>query len=417
MQIEQSPSSITPSNLVRLGGNHGYRFEGDTAILTAELELSGGDLTAHGDKQLALQLWACDFPHQGGQLQGLKVAEAALAPIEGERAYFETASFAHLPPLQSDYNMVLVLAAGEQGRYDQVQDFANYAQRQQFTGPRLEGTVGYRFDGAGVVLSAERVRNAREEGNLSGSLTLELWALPRAYEGGQLTGTILASTGLGRIAGQREERDIERYAPLNPPEPGTWQLALALTEFTAAGYVTRDVSSFAMPYVVDAPAPAARELATNELVASSKSEPASAKPAEAPASAAAAVKPSEAAKATSAISAAAKVAEAAKITGSTTKEAEAVSAASGGTMQAELLKSAANAKDSELAKAAKAEAASKPTPVATKAAESVKPAASATPSAAASKDAPKVAAKETETPKLSVVKDAPAKGTPVVSQN
>ncbi|MDB4972292.1 MAG: hypothetical protein JWN48_633 [Myxococcaceae bacterium] len=261
MQGNLSHSGHTYSSLVSLGENHGYRFEGDTAILNAELAIAP---SAHEDgldtQRWALQLWACETPYQGGPLRGLKIAEAELAlPAlpsltfagEHEHTRLETAAFAHLPPAQGEYNMVLVLASGDRGRYDQVHDFSNYAERQQFAGPRLEGNVGYRVEGEHVVLQADAVRNTRALDNLSGSLTLQLWALSEPYDGGLLYGTLMAQAGLGRLEGQSEERFIERSVPLTEAPVGSWQLALVLTEWTdAAGYLTRDFCNFAAPHVV-----------------------------------------------------------------------------------------------------------------------------------------------------------------------
>ncbi|MDB4989329.1 MAG: hypothetical protein JWN04_4507 [Myxococcaceae bacterium] len=262
MQGNLSHSAHTYSSSVSLGGNHGYRFEGDTAILNAELAIAP-HVGTQGAQHWALQLWACETPYQGGPLRGLKVAEAELAlPVlptltlagEHEHTRLETAAFAHLPPAQGEYAMVLVLASGDRGRYDQVHDFSNYAARQQFTGPRLEGNVGYRFDGDSVVLSADGVRNSRSDDNLSGSLSLELWALSTPYEGGPLQGTLLAQSPLGRLAGQAELRYVEQRVALNQAPCGDWQLALVLTEWTdAAGYVTRDFCNFAAQHHVAAP--------------------------------------------------------------------------------------------------------------------------------------------------------------------
>jgi len=256
MQDNVRSLASAPFNKLRLAGNHGYRFQGDLAFLNAELVAApASDESARSAQHWALQLWACESPHQGGALRGIKVAQAELSKAtltqsgEHEHARLEVETFATLPA-QGQYAMVLVLAAGEGGRYDQVHDFSNYAERQQFEGPRLEGTSGYRFEEDGVLLQAEGVRNTRDEDNLSGSLALELWALSEPYQGGDLRGTLLASAPIGRLSGNSEERYIERYARLNQAPAGEWRLALVLTEWTHAGHVARDYSNFALPYQV-----------------------------------------------------------------------------------------------------------------------------------------------------------------------
>jgi DNA uptake protein ComE-like DNA-binding protein len=260
MQATLSQSLPTRSSLVSLGQNHGYRFEGDTAILNAELAIE--PLAQHGDSDLhfsdhrehwALQLWACETPHQGGPLRGIKVAEAALALApERDRDYLETVAFAQLPPAQRAYAMVLVLASGTAGAYDQVHDFSNYPARQQFAAPHLEGSVGYRFEDDALVLQAEGVRNPRDADNISGSLSLQLWALREPYAGGAFEGVLLGSAELDRLAGQAEERDIERRVSLAQAPEGEWQLALMLREWTeAVGYLTRDFCNFGNRYRVE----------------------------------------------------------------------------------------------------------------------------------------------------------------------
>lgn len=244
----------------RLGPNHGYSIEGDVALLHAEVAVPNDPRSAR--LQWALQLWACEAPHAGGPLSGVKVAEAALpATVADDPLRLDTEALARVPGGMRDYSMVLVLAAGEPGSVDQVHDFANYPQRQRFITPHLEGSVGYRIEGDSVVLTAERVRNPRREGNLSGSLELSLWAQAEEYAGGALEGTLVASAELGRIEGQRTLDALEHRLAFNPPQPGSVRMVLALREWAGpAGYVTRDFCNFALPYQARAsePAPEAR---------------------------------------------------------------------------------------------------------------------------------------------------------------
>jgi DNA uptake protein ComE-like DNA-binding protein len=158
--------------------------------------------------------------------------------------------------------MVLVLASGAPGSFDQVHDFANYPDRQRFITPHLEGSVGYRVEDAEVVLGAERIRSPRAEGNLSGSLRMELWALKGAYSGGSLDGVALGALELGRLGGQNTFESIEARVPFAPPPVGEWQVVLTLREWVdGAGFVTRDHCNFAVPYAVRAAAqPAAATL-------------------------------------------------------------------------------------------------------------------------------------------------------------
>jgi len=239
----------------RLGANHGYVIDGDVAQLHADVEfLETPPLTGNW----ALQLWACDQPHTGGPLVGVKVAEAALnggrdAGDHARRLDAETQ--ARVPGGQRDYAMVLVLASGDAGQETQVLDFANYPARQQFVTPHLDGRVGYRVDGDDLVIEADAIRSPRASDNISGSLSLELWALPEPYRGGTFNGHALGRVDLGRLAGQTALETVAERTPLSPPPAGNWEIVLMLREWAGpTGYVTRDFARFAVPYVVSAPA-------------------------------------------------------------------------------------------------------------------------------------------------------------------
>jgi Helix-hairpin-helix motif len=269
--IHSEESSI--SLHARLGPNHGYSIEGDIALLHAEVAVPN-DLQA-ARTQWALQLWACDAPHAGGPLSGVKVAEAAL-PVSPahDPLWLDTEALARVPGGLRDYSMVLVLASGEPGSVDQVHDFANYPQRQRFITPHLEGSVGYRIEDEALVLTAERVRNPRSDGNLSGSLELSLWAQTGDYAGGALEGTLVASADLGCIEGQSALEALEYRLPFNAPPAGRWQMVLALREWAGpAGYVTRDYCTFAMPYEARASEPTPAVHTSEPVPAARASEP------------------------------------------------------------------------------------------------------------------------------------------------
>jgi DNA uptake protein ComE-like DNA-binding protein len=256
IQNSNSQSFALHEHAARLGPNHGYSIEGDVALLHAEVAVPRDPQldTAHW----ALQLWACDAPHAGGPLSGIKVAEATLPSTSHstDPQPLHTEAHANVPGGLRDYSMVLVLASGEPGAFNQVHDFANYAERQRFITPHLEGSVGYQIDGEQVVLRAERIPNPRRLGNLSGSLSLELWALPHAYQSGSPEGTRLAALGLASIAGQESLEAIEQRAAFQKPSAGSWQIAMLLREWAGpAGYVTRDYCNFALPYDVEATRP------------------------------------------------------------------------------------------------------------------------------------------------------------------
>jgi hypothetical protein len=228
---------------VKIAGSHGYRIEGDLAVLNAELAVRP---EAMGSRW-ALQLWACERPHTGGPLTGTKVAEA---PIEfstaaDEPQYWRAEAPASMPAAGRDYSMVLVVASGAGAAFEQVYDFANFSERQPFFAPHLVGAVGYAIDGSTAVMRAARICNPRAADNLSGSLSLQLRACAADAPD---AGVVLATAPLGRIAGQFYLEQVEESAAFSPPTAGEWRIALELVEWTGTGAVVRDACVFEVPY-------------------------------------------------------------------------------------------------------------------------------------------------------------------------
>jgi DNA uptake protein ComE-like DNA-binding protein len=164
-----------------------------------------------------------------------------------ETEHLDMSAFAIPPAGSAQYLMVLVLAAGRPGQFDEVHDFAVYAQPQQFLQPSLRGAVGYRIEGDRVHLSVEHIENPRQDANRSGTLALELWALAAPYTGGSFQGVPLAGVAVGSLSGQSELATTSFALPFSRPPAGRWHFVLMLREWTAAGYVTRDFTNFDTP--------------------------------------------------------------------------------------------------------------------------------------------------------------------------
>jgi len=225
-----------------LGQSHGYRIAGDWACLNAELALSESSEALA--QQWALQLWACDQPYNGGELQGTKIAEATLDLQSSQPQHLYAETFARLPAGDREYAMVLVLASRTDGA-EQVHDFANYPALEHFHVPALRGDVRHALDEEQLTLRAERIENPRTEENLSGTLALELWALDAPYRGEQFSGSALAGVELGRLAGQAAWQDVELRVSAGALA-GRSNLTVMLREWTASGYVTRDYRELAV---------------------------------------------------------------------------------------------------------------------------------------------------------------------------
>lgn len=228
-----APSAHLPGAL-RLGADHGYAFDGDRVQLNADLL---GDVAGNW----ALQLWACDAPLDAQPVRGTKVAEVAVG-TEGR----VSASAAAFPPAgHARHAMVLVLADGTDGR---VADFANFPRPEQFAQPRLQGTAGFTLGDGQVRIAVDGIDNPRAADNLSGSLVVELWALPAPFaDRGDTDGVQLAGVFLGSLSGQQGWQQLAFDLPLAARPAGTWHVALLLREWTAAGYVTRDFTDFPLP--------------------------------------------------------------------------------------------------------------------------------------------------------------------------
>ncbi len=254
---EKTFSTAEGLRLAQLGAASGYRFDGDTVHLNAMFTVVNP--AAH-QRMWALQLRACPVaPGNADEINGHLVAEVALPPI-GEVAddteSFETFANACLPAGQVDHAMVLVLASGSAGRFDEVHDFAVFPRRERFLQPRIAGNVGFRIENGRVTLEVGRIENPRDASNLSGTLALELWALTGPYRSGGFSGVPLAGVAFDPLSGQCEYRQRSFDLRCTPPPAGTWNLTLMLREWTAAGFVTRDFTNFATPMTVAAPAAA-----------------------------------------------------------------------------------------------------------------------------------------------------------------
>ena len=108
----------------------------------------------------------------------------------------------------------------------------------------LDGQCSYLIDGNNVIINVEKVTNNRDYNNTSGSLSLELWALPAAFEGGDFTGYCVASQPLGELQGQYHFKNCVYNLGIQTPGEGTWTMVLMLREWNNGLLVTRDHINF-----------------------------------------------------------------------------------------------------------------------------------------------------------------------------
>lgn len=128
-----------------------------------------------------------------------------------------------------------------------------YAQPAAAKALTLDGTSGYRIDGDRVLVTIDAISNQRDADNISGTLAVELWALPQPYQGHDFIGHTVAATTIGQIHGQHLLPDCRYDLLYNQPPAGTWQLCLMLREWQDGAFLTRDYINFAAPFTVVAP--------------------------------------------------------------------------------------------------------------------------------------------------------------------
>lgn len=245
MYVQSSPAPV------RFGHNSGFAFDGDLVRLEADLVVTAPLDAAQSD--WSLQLWAEPIGATAAESL-IKLAELALGPLQPDeygRLSIADLVAAFVPAGAGEYQVALALAC-RNGASESICDRVNFPRAESFVLPRLDGTVSYLIEGGTTRVHVDRIVNPRPVANLSGTLALELWALPAPYLGGAFAGVQIGAAVLGSLAGQSEWQDVKVDLPTFALEPGHWHLALMLREWTGNGYLTRDYSNFAMPVVVAA---------------------------------------------------------------------------------------------------------------------------------------------------------------------
>lgn len=237
----------------QLGPQHGYAFDGDLVTLNAQICVV--DPMAAASLRWVLQLWAEDTLVASADCSGLQTDHNG-------NAWVQITTDALLPAGTSEHAMTLTLASDDGSGLRRC-DTAGYPRSERFCLPRIDGSVAYALSDAHTTLNADSIFNPRPADNLSGSLVLELWALPEPYRGGAFNGILIGSEALGQIAGQCAIGPIQATLPTCTLPAGRWLLTLMLREWTGHGYLTRDYRSFAL--AVDGPLPASAAVADSAV--------------------------------------------------------------------------------------------------------------------------------------------------------
>jgi hypothetical protein len=112
--------------------------------------------------------------------------------------------------------------------------------------PKIKGAVNYQFNASStsVTLSCERIQNDSAE-NATGTVEVKLWALTSAYQGGGISGHVLASYKLeGLRPGMGYPAPKRTLKPVMPARKANYYIVLTVSEYRKGGYVITDWRQF-----------------------------------------------------------------------------------------------------------------------------------------------------------------------------
>ena len=133
-----------------------------------------------------------------------------------------------------------------------MSSLTTFTYQNQLSDLALNGVSAYSINQGRVQINIDQIINNRSGGNISGTLSVELWALPQAYQGQGFNGVALAATQIGELLDQHYLSQCQYDLLFGEPPAGSWTLCLMLREWDGSGYVTRDYINFNVPYIVEA---------------------------------------------------------------------------------------------------------------------------------------------------------------------
>lgn len=223
----------------RIVGGFGYRIDGDTACLRAEIDWAE-DAAALAPWRL--QLWARPVGTDGPALPLAEMAVGVPAQSQAEPTYVEAYVAATPPPGDGLHTIALRLVCGA-GSGAALHDRAEFPEPARFVQPRVESLTLARAPGGLWALEAGRIVDPRPAGRGGGALSLELWALAAPYDGGAIDGCCLAAQSLPALAGGRESGPVSLWFADPSERDAGRPWCLLLREWTPAGYITRDLAA------------------------------------------------------------------------------------------------------------------------------------------------------------------------------
>jgi len=133
----------------------------------------------------------------------------------------------------------------------------------------VTGPFSYQISGSNITATVQLIDNATN--GTTGTLRLELWAFPTAYNGSAENGYTLGTYVLGTLPPQTEfTPPVTETMPYTAPPNGTWVVTLFVTEYIGSGgdngYSPDNYVNFSTPLQVGAPPPPPPPPATSRLV-------------------------------------------------------------------------------------------------------------------------------------------------------
>ena len=210
-------------------------------------DLAGDRVTFRADRlenlaskpqQPVLQLWACPEAPDNEGARGTCVAEVSLANLNpGDAQDGVEARVPITASLEGTFHLVLAVAAAGSQQLWEDQRLLGEA---SFAQPHLLDPVRLHVSPAGIEVQLAGYGSPRDSDNVSGSLTLELWAHREPFAPDQPAGHCIGQLLQGTLNGRETRRDLcLRYLPADF-SPDAYSLTLLLREWNGSTYLTRD---------------------------------------------------------------------------------------------------------------------------------------------------------------------------------
>ena len=100
----------------------------------------------------------------------------------------------------------------------------------------LECSCSYRTQGDSITFGVAAIRNNRS-GGTSGTLKLKVWATRTLYQGGTISGYLLAEERLGQLRGGYSYTSLSYTKSWEVPPAGTYYITMTVTEYDGQDFV------------------------------------------------------------------------------------------------------------------------------------------------------------------------------------